>query len=328
MPALAAPLLVAAALAIVAVTPAAAKQSPSTYIVSQDPGILPEGIAVVGDGTMYVTSLGTGAVYRGSVHDPDLRLFLPAGEDGRTQATGIHLDRRGRIFVAGYATGKLFVYDAAGQLLAIRTAPDPNAALNDLTFADGAVFVTDSATQTVWRASLDGDGIGPLQAFVTADAFAPAPGFLNGIVTTPGGRALLVTDQGTDTLHRVDLDSGKAVAVPIAGGPMGADGLLLEDHWLYGVVNFVDASGEVAVVVRLVRLNAGYTAGQKVADSGAAGLADTPTTLARDRDRLLWVNSQLGVAPGTPPYTVTQVPPFEDGAPRGAHLSDLGGAAR
>lgn len=328
MPALAAAILAAAALAVVAVTPAAARQSPSTYIVSQDPGILPEGIAVVGDGTMYVTSLGTGAVYRGSVHDPDLRLFLPAGEDGRTQAAGIHLDGRGRIFVAGYATGKLFVYDAAGHLLAIRTAPDPNAALNDLTFADGAVFVTDSATQTVWRASLDGNGIGPLEAFLTADAFSPAPGFLNGIVTTPGGRALLVTDQGTDTLHRVDLDSARVVAVPIAGGPMGADGLLLEDHWLYGVVNFVDANGEVVFVVRLVRLNADYTAGQKVADSGTAGLAETPTTLARDRDRLLWVNSQLAVAPGTPPYTVTQVPPFEDGAPRGAHLPDLGGAAR
>src|SRR5262245_48430631 len=94
--------LVAAAVVLIPVGPAQAKPSPSTYVVSEEPGVMPEGIAVTRDGTMYVTSLGTGAVYRGSVHDPELRVFLPAGADGRSQAAGIHLDGRGRIFVAGY----------------------------------------------------------------------------------------------------------------------------------------------------------------------------------------------------------------------------------
>ena len=305
-------LLSGAVLAVGGVVPAHADRAssghrPATYIVSEEPGTLPEGIAIASDGTMYVTSVGTGTVYRGSVADPKLAPFLPAGSDGRTQATGIHLDGGGRIFIAGYATHTLFVYDQAGRLLAARTAPNPDAALNDLTFADAAVYLTDSATQTVWRATLHDDDIGPLEPYLTADAFTPTPGFLNGIVTTPDGRTLLIADQGVEALYRVDVATGTVAEVPIAAGRMGADGLLLEDHRLYGVINFTNAQGGVDFVVRLARLNSDYTAGQAVADSTPEGLAETPTTIARDRDRLLWVNSQLGVAPGTPPYTVTQV---------------------
>jgi sugar lactone lactonase YvrE len=240
-------LLSGAVLAVGGVVPAYADPAipghrPTTYIVSEEPGTLPEGIAVTSDGTMYVTSVGTGAVYRGSVTDPRLTPFLPAGSDGRTQATGIHLDGRGRIFVAGFATHMLFVYDQAGRLLAARTAPHPEATLNDLAFADDAVYVTDSATQTIWRAALHGDEVGPLESYLTADAFTPTPGFLNGIVATPDGRALLVADQSVEALYRVDLATGTVAEVPISGGRMGADGLLLEDHRLYGVINFSNAS--------------------------------------------------------------------------------------
>lgn len=51
-------------------TPAVAHDLPRTYVVARSPGVLPEGIAIDGDGTMYVSSDGTGALYRGNVRAP------------------------------------------------------------------------------------------------------------------------------------------------------------------------------------------------------------------------------------------------------------------
>jgi sugar lactone lactonase YvrE len=157
-------LLTALALSV-ALTPAAAAstQRPTTYIVSRTPGDQPEGISITSDETMYVTSVGTGAVFRGNVHDPDLHPFIAAGADGRGQATGVHVDRWGRIFVAGYDTGTLYVYNRSGRLLAKRPTV-PGAALNDFAFSADAVYVTDSVNQIVWRASLTATNVGPLQA--------------------------------------------------------------------------------------------------------------------------------------------------------------------
>jgi sugar lactone lactonase YvrE len=298
-----------AALALVAgPSPAAqAHNRPTTYIVTNDPGTFLEGITVTNEGTMYVTNVGTGAVYRGSTSDAQLSPFLPAGSDGRTQATGIHTDQFGRIFIAGYATGTMYVYDRSGHLLAARPAPDPNAILNDLVITRDAVYVSDSQVGVVWRAALDGPSIGNLTEWVPASAFPSPPVFLNGIVATPDGRVALVADQGTDLLFRVDLQARTASTVNVAGGTMGADGLVLEGHHLYGVVNFPNSSGGFDFAVRLADLNHDLTAGQVVAQSQPEGLDETPTTLARDRDRLLWVNSQLGNPAPAPPFTVTEV---------------------
>lgn len=300
--------LLAASLA----APATAQTAfPTTYLVSTTPGDTPEGIAVTADGTMYVTSVGTGAVYRGNVHDRQLHPFIPAGADGRGKATGVHVDAWGRIFVAGYDTGTLYAYDRAGHLLAARPTI-PGAALNDLTFGPDAVYVTDSVNQIIWRAQLSAATVGPLRPWLTRDRFSPTPFFLNGIVITPDQRVLLVAEQGQNVTYRVDIAAQQVQVIAVSGadGMFSADGLLLEGHRLYGVYNSPDPSlpSGFAYVTRLVAMNRDYTAATWIADSGKAADPDTPTTIARDAGRLLWVNSQLGVAPGTPPYTVSQVP--------------------
>ncbi|SIN37855.1 SMP-30/gluconolactonase/LRE family protein [Micromonospora cremea] len=284
---------------------------PDTYVVSREPGVLPEGIAVTPDGTLYVTSVGTGTVYRGHVRDRKLRPFLPAGADGRTRAAGVHVDRRGRLFVAGWDTGTLFVYASDGGLLARRTAPD--AVLNDLAITADAVYVTDSVTGTVWRASLDGPEVGDLVPWLTAADFPAVPGFLNGIAVADGGRVALVADQGsgepgTERLWRVDLVERTATVVEVVNGQMGADGLLLEGDKLYGVVNFPDGAGGWAFAVNLAILNADLRTARVVRQSRPASLTQSPTTVVRDAGRLLWVNSQLNAPTPAPPFTVTQVP--------------------
>ena len=311
---LAGPAALAALVALAAPGAAATATTarPTTYIVSRVPGDTPEGIDVTADGTIYVSSAGTGAVFRGSDREPELRSFIAAGADGRHSAAGVHVDRLGRIFVAGFDTGTLYVYDHRGHLLAARPTVD-TAALNDFAFTDDAVYVTDSVNGIVWRASLAGATIGPMRAWLTADAFTPAATFLNGIVATPDARALIVSDQDTQT-YNVAITSRTVRPLTIVGAPDGlfsADGMILEGRWLYGVYNYPDAtqpSGN-AWVTRLLRMSADYRTATWIADSAIAPDASTPTTIARDGCRLLWANSQLFPnPPGTPPYTATVVP--------------------
>jgi hypothetical protein len=294
-----------AAIAI-AVQPTAAEahHRPSTYVVSTTPGDTPEGIAITRDGTMYVTSVGTGAVYRGSTRQPNLKPWLPAGSDGRPAATGIHVDRWGRVLIAGASTSKLYLYDARGHLLAVRKASD-GSFLNDFAITADAVYVTDSAHNQIWRAPLTSRGLGELEPWLTRDKIEPTPYFLNGIVTD--GRTLLVGEQGQDVTYRIDLLSKQVNTLRITGanGILSGDGYLLEGSRLYAVYN----AGGGKYVTRLAWLNRDWTAARIVADS-KPGTA-TPTTLARDAGRLLWVNSQLDAAPGTPPYTVSVVPDLQ-----------------
>ncbi|MGW6196114.1 superoxide dismutase [Kribbella sp. NPDC055110] len=299
-------LAVLTVLVLAAVTPSATAQAgvvhrPTQYVVSTTPGENLEGIAVTPGGTMYVTSVVTGAVYRGNTSTSRLSLFLPAGSDGRTAATGIHLDRWGRVLVAGASTSKLFLYDARGRLLAVRKASD-GSFLNDFTIAGDAVYVTDSAHNQIWRAPLTRDGLGELEPWITRDRIQPTPYFLNGIVTD--GRVLLVGEQGQDVTYRIDLRTRQVTVLDVPNGILSGDGYLLEGRRLYAVYN----AGGGKYVTRLAILNDDLTAATLVADSGPGAAGGTPTTIARDRGRLLWVNSQLDIAPGTPPYTVTVVP--------------------
>lgn len=289
---------------------------PDVYVVSEDPAVRPEGIAVGYDGTLYVTSVSTGAVFRGNTRHPRLSTFLPAGSDGRTSAAGIHLDDRGRLFVAGYDSHALFVYTPSGRLLAKRTAPHPEAALNDLVITKNAVYVTDSATGILWRAGLDGERVGELTAWLTPGDFPVAPGFLNGIVATTDDRTLLIADGGTGSgtpgdahLFRVDLRRSVVSEVAVSAGYLATpDGLLLEGNRLYAVVEFPDGQGGWTDAADLMVLNGNQTAARWTDRSETVTPYQGPTTIARDTDgRLLWANSQLLSPSPAPPFTASRV---------------------
>jgi sugar lactone lactonase YvrE len=282
---------------------------PTTYVVSQEPGVLPESIAITADGTMYVTGAGNGAVYRGSVHESRMQPFIPAGADGRQVAAGVHVDRWGRILVAGYRPGKLYLYDARARLLAVRDGL-PTSTLNDFTFTADAVYVTDSANDLIWRAPLTRDGLGELKPWLDLDdRLGEQEYFLNGIVTTGDRRYLLVSAQGTDQTFRLGLADRRTVQVAMHGadGLLSADGMLLEGHRLYAAFNYSDGKGSWLYVIRLVELNRDWTQARFIADSEVLPRSVTTTSVARDGDRLLTTRSQLGGNPPTPPYLVTEV---------------------
>ena len=302
--------------AVVGPSPASAAWQPTTYTVSQEPGVLPESISVSRDGTMYVTSFGTGAVYRGNTRNPTMKPFLPAGADGRTRAAGVEVDKTSRVFIAGWDTRTVWIYNPSGSLVAMRVAPNAAAALNDLVVTDDALYVTDSATGIVWRASINGSQIGELTEWVSPSQFPATPGFLNGIVVTHDGSVALVGDGGTGSgepgdahLYRLDLRKRVVTEVAVTGGFLATpDGLLLEGRRLYAAVNFPDSDGSPTYSVDLAVLNADMTSMRMVSRSGLAPASRAPTAVARDARRLLWVNSQFGGNPPTPPFTVTEVP--------------------
>ncbi|MEV5936519.1 hypothetical protein ACIQCD_05395 [Streptomyces sp. NPDC093250] len=285
---------------------AGARDLPGTYVVSRAPGILPEGITVARDGTMYVSSDGTGKLFRGHVSAPELRPFAARGVADRTSTLGVHTDRRNRVYSVGGAT--LTVHDARGRLLARRTAEDgplgpPD--LNDLVITRDAVYVTDWANPVIHRASLRNGRLGPLRPWL--DIRSAWPQFpaqywlLNGIVADRAGGTLLVSSNGTEALWRVDTSSRAVEQVQLGGESFGADGMVLRGRTLYAVLNYGAPNG-----VYIAELDEDLRAGV-VRHRITGEPFDLPTTLARHGCRLYVVNSQLDDPPGEPPYTVSAI---------------------
>ncbi|MER7378052.1 hypothetical protein [Streptomyces lanatus] len=282
----------------------AGRPLPDRYVVSRAEGVLPEGIDVRPDGTMYVSSDGTGALYRGRVTAPRLRPFRADGATARGSSRGIHTDRSGRVFSVG--GGRLTVHAPDGRLLDAEDAPDGPlgaADLNDLVVTPDAVYVTDWANPVVLRAPLHGGKVGPLEPW--ADVRGAFPGFpaqywlLNGIVADPAGRTLLVASNGTEAVWRIDTATREVSRLDLGDTSFGADGMVLHDRTLYAVLNYGALHG-----VYIARLDAQLRGGT-VVHRVTGDRFDLPTTLARHDCRLYVVNSQNDEPPGTPPYTVT-----------------------
>ncbi|MFD7389058.1 SMP-30/gluconolactonase/LRE family protein [Streptomyces sp. NPDC059852] len=304
---LVAPALAAAALLIgTTAVPAegTGRPLPDTYVVSRTPGTLPEGIDVRPDGTLYVSSDGTGALYRGRVTSPRMRPFPAEGATSRGSTRGVHTDRAGRVLSVG--RGRLTVHAPDGRLLQAVDAPDGplgSPDLNDLVVTRDAVYVTDWANPVVLRATLRNGRVGPLEPW--ADVRGAFPGFparywlLNGIVADPAGRTLLVASNGTEAVWRIDTATREVSRLDLGEESFGADGMVLHGRTLYAVLNYGAPHG-----VYIARLDADLRTGT-VVHRVTGDPFDLPTTLARHACRLYVVNSQNDEPPGTPPYTVT-----------------------
>ncbi|MER5736481.1 MULTISPECIES: hypothetical protein [unclassified Streptomyces] len=287
--------------------PAAARDLPDLYVVSREAGVLPEGIAITPDGTLYVSSDGLGTLYRGRIDAPDLAPFPARGLEDRPSTLGVHTDRRGRVLSVGGAT--LTVHDRHGRLLARRTAENgPLGAphLNDLAVTGDAVYVTDWANPVIHRAEIRGSTVGPLEPWLDVRAafprFPPQYWLLNGIVADRTGSTLLVASNGTEAVWRIGTADREISRLDLGDQSFGADGMVLRGRTLYAVLNYGAPQG--VYIARLDRELRTGTVTHRLTDEPF----DLPTTLAKHGCRLYVVDSQLDEPPGRPPYLVRALP--------------------
>jgi sugar lactone lactonase YvrE len=271
----------------------------------------PESVAA-DDHYVYATSVADGTVYRGRPGAQTLEPFLPAGQDGRTQATGIKTTGN-RLLVAGAFTGHFFVYTNTGKLVSTYTVPGTGEStlVNDETITpDGDVYISDSFRAVVYRIPAAEVNAPATGAHRTLEVAYRLPDYVagqsngNGIVTAPDGKSLIIGYWYSGALYRLTLATGeiRKIAAPAL---TSADGMALQGHTLYiarSVNNEVDA----------VRLSGGDTRAAVVSARTYPG-ADTTTGVAVSRDRLLVTNSQMdtflyGDPLTSPAFTLESLP--------------------
>jgi sugar lactone lactonase YvrE len=295
--------LVATAAVAAPASPAQHRNLPDTIHLPD--GFQPEGITITRDGTFYVGSIPTGAVFRGDVRSGRGSLVVE-GRAGRA-AIGLKVDAHGRLFVAGGPTGQAFVYDArSGRPLASYQLATGPSFVNDVVVTRTAAWFTDSLNPVLYRVPLGRHGELPAQQDVTAlplsGDFQFQPGFnLNGIDAAKGGRVLVVVQTNTGLLFTVDPRSGVTGRIDLGGETVvNGDGILLRGGTLFVVQN----QDNLVARVRLRRdLGAGRVV-ERISDPDF----DVPTTIASFRGTLYVVNARFTTTPTpTTPYTVVKV---------------------
>jgi len=272
--------------------------------------VFPEGVAHdPASGDFFVGSTQDGAVYRGNVRggSRETEVFLEGGEDGRGGVTGMKVDDRGRLWIAGRTTGGAFVYDAAsGRLIrAFETPRAPATLINDVTVTPDAAYFTDSFRPTLFRVPLTpGGDVGEIEPWLDLEGtpIRYQGGFnLNGIAATADGRYLITVQFNTGELYRIDTQSREVAEVDLGGETLNTgDGLLLDGRTLY----VVRESPAQVVPVRLSEDLASGEVGEPFTDPSLR----FPTTVAGYDERLLIVNSQLNTGKPKLPFTVSDIP--------------------
>jgi sugar lactone lactonase YvrE len=301
-------LLVLLVLVAVAALPAAASAATFPDTIRLPDGWQPEGIAAGRGDSLYVGSIPTGAVWKAGARSGRGDVLVE-GQTGRS-AIGLKVDRRERLFVAGGATGKAFVYDArTGADLASYQLAAPGAAsfVNDVAVTPKAAWFTDSSAAQLYALPLGRHGGLPDQDEVrtlplTGDLTLGMTGpNLNGIVAARGGRVLLSVQTNTGKLFRIDPRSGVTRQVDLGGATLAnGDGMLLAGRVLFVVQN---RDNRIAVV----KLSRSLGHGRVVATITDPAF-DVPTTIAFQAGHLYAVNARFGTTDPQPArYDVVRV---------------------
>jgi sugar lactone lactonase YvrE len=301
-------LLVLLVLAGVALVPATAGATTFPDTIRLPDGWQPEGIAAGRGTSLYVGSIPTGAVWKGDARTGTGDVLVP-GQPGVRSAIGIKVDRRNRLFVAGGATGKAFVYDArTGADLASYQLATPGAAtfVNDVVVTSEAAWFTDSSAAQLYMLPLGRHGRLPGQDKVRTlalrgDFELGANPNLNGIVAARGGRTLLSVQTSSGKLFRINPRSGVARQVDLGRASLdNGDGMLLAGRVLFVVQNRLN---QIAVVVLSKSLDRGRVVTTITDDD-----FDVPTTIAFQAGHLYAVNARFGTTDPQPArYDIVRV---------------------
>jgi len=267
-------------------------------------GFQPEGITSGFHSRLYVGSIADGAIWRGSAMTGQGRILVP-GVTGR-QAAGIHIDWRGRLWVAGANNHTIRVYSAlTGRLLKTYTFPTAGF-VNDLAITRGAVYATDSNNQQLAVVPLGRFGRLPAASAakllpLTGD-YVVGSGFnANGIVARSGW--LIIDQSNTGKLFRIDPKTGATRLIDTGGyNVANGDGLALRNGRLYAVRNQDN-------LVALFNLGSDLLSASLVGEITSPGNLDVPTTATFALNKLWVVNARFNTPPtSTTQYWITRLP--------------------
>ncbi|MFE6921489.1 SMP-30/gluconolactonase/LRE family protein [Nocardia sp. NPDC057663] len=269
-------------------------------------GFQAEGVAIGSLPIAYFGSMADGSIYRANLvtGQGDLLTRGPG-----SQALGLQLDDRGRLFVAGGTGGDFRVVDAwTGAVLATyQFATGPQTFVNDMVLTPEGAWVTDSFAPVLYHLPIGRDGaLPPPDAVVriplTGDIdYIPGAFNANGIVRTPDGTGLLIVQSITGHLFRVDPTTGIARRVDLGGESLtDGDGLLRQGTTLFAVQNRRNA-------IAMITLDPAGTVGtldRRITDPRF----DVPATVAAYGDRLYLPNARFDTAPtSATPYSAVAV---------------------
>ena len=298
--------LLAGAVALATVAPVAAHDRPVLPVrVDLPDGFSPEGIESWGR-WLFAGSLVDGDIWRGDAVTGEGEILV---DETGLASTGLHIDRRGRLWVAGAGTDTIRVYSArTGEHLETYTFPTADF-INDLDVADGAVYATDSVNQQLLVIPLGRGGALPAPSTATTMPLTGdityQPGFnANGLATSRGW--LILVQSNTGLLFRVDPATGGARAIDTGGQSVTAgDGLEIRGRTLYVVRNQL----ATVAVFRLSpdRLSARFV-GNITADSAPGVELSVPTTATVALGGLYVVNARFGVMPAPTDFWITRLP--------------------
>jgi Cu-Zn family superoxide dismutase len=273
------------------------------FTLSPDPAGNPEGIAFDKRSKAFFVSVTVGgAIYRGTLGSDTVAPFIAGGTD--QAAIGLKV-RRGKLYVAGGATGSITVYDLATRAAVATFQTGTGGFLNDLVVTGrGDVYVTDSRRPTLWHVTAEQvqAGSGTPQALdVRAIPYDPQAFNLNGIVAK-GSRKLVVVDSNTGKLFRIALgDRGASIRAidEITGATVpGGDGMLLDRGRL------VVVQGDPAQL-SFLKLRGGARRATLEGTQTSVKLRG-PSTVDRAKGLYLVVNADFDT--DTTPFTVAGLP--------------------
>ena len=279
-----------------------ASAAPFPDVIALPEGWQREGIASGPGTTVYSGSRATGDIVAVDIRTGERTLVVDAPE-GRT-AVGIERDRFGRFWVAGGATGDVYVYDADGTPLEHYDFASAPTFVNDVVVTRDAAWFTDSQRPVLYKIPIARDGsLGEPEVVPLTGDYQHTTGFnLNGIDATRDGRWLFAVQSSTGNVYRIDPDTGEAVRIDLGGAQMtNGDGIYVEGRRLYVVQNRLNK-------VAVIELDRTFTSGT-VVDELTSPAFDVPTTITRFGNRFYLVNARF-TTPATPTteYWITAIP--------------------
>lgn len=290
-----------------------ARQAAITTIPLPPEITYPEGIAYDEQANaIYVGSAATGAIARLTPDGKSAAVAVKAGmlpTEPFPGILGMKVDRGGRLWIAGGRTGVIAVVDpkSGKELKRFEVPTKGKSLINDVAFADGHAYFTDTLVPTLWRVPVKGDPIGPLEPWLefsgTPLQYGDGPN-LNGIAATPDGRHLIAVQMNKGLLFRIGVSDRRIVQIETGGEALHTgDGLLLDGTTLYLV-----RQGEQEVVT--LELSDEYSKARVRSRLKDPALL-WPATAAKAGDRLLVVSTQFNQrqsGKAQTPFTVVSIP--------------------